>query len=395
MGIAEAPSRAELVRRALDLIPLLQKNALVTEEIRRLPEDSVAALTDAGLLKMRAPVRHGGFECDAGTVVDVVAELARGDGATSLTLAVWLTGTWLVGLFPDEVQDVVFGTPDVRVSSVLDPASVAVAVPAPGGVVLNGRWSFNTGAQQSHWSLNAAAVATPAGEPESVLVAVPLSELEVIDDWHASGLRGSGCVTTVAKDVFVPQERVLPLGRVLQGQHRSRRNADSVTWRTPFTPTVGTAISATAVGLARAARDAFFERLPGRKIGYTTYESQRDAPLTHLQVAEATTRVDEAEFHSHRVARMLDRKAAADEPWTLQERARARLDVGMTCQRAKEAVEILNTASGGSSVYTTVPIQRIERDMQTLALHALIHPNTNLELFGRVLCGLEPNTTYI
>jgi hypothetical protein len=24
-----------------------------------------------------------------------------------------------------------------------------------------------------------------------------------------------------------------------------------------------------------------------------------------------------------------------------------------------------------------------------------MHPNTNFELYGRVLCGLEPNTLYI
>ena len=69
--------------------------------------------------------------------------------------------------------------------------------------------------------------------------------------------------------------------------------------------------------------------------------------------------------------------------------------MGAVAQRAKEAVDILNTASGGSSIYQSVPIQRIERDVQTLNLHAIIHPNTNLELYGRILCGLEPNTHYI
>jgi hypothetical protein len=28
-------------------------------------------------------------------------------------------------------------------------------------------------------------------------------------------------------------------------------------------------------------------------------------------------------------------------------------------------------------------------------LHALMHPATNTELYGRILCGLEPNTLYI
>jgi hypothetical protein len=58
-------------------------------------------------------------------------------------------------------------------------------------------------------------------------------------------------------------------------------------------------------------------------------------------------------------------------------------------------VDVYQTASGGSSIYDAVPIQRIARDVQVLNLHAVMHPNTNLELYGRVLCGLEPNTHYI
>jgi hypothetical protein len=62
---------------------------------------------------------------------------------------------------------------------------------------------------------------------------------------------------------------------------------------------------------------------------------------------------------------------------------------------AKEAIDILNTASGGSSIYSSVPIQRIERDIQAASLQGMIHPNTNLELYGRIRCGLEPNTVNI
>ena len=33
--------------------------------------------------------------------------------------------------------------------------------------------------------------------------------------------------------------------------------------------------------------------------------------------------------------------------------------------------------------------------MQTLNLHAILHPATNLELYGRIICGLDSNTPYI
>jgi alkylation response protein AidB-like acyl-CoA dehydrogenase len=393
MRTAEAPSRAELAERAAKLAPLLQKNALWTEENRRLPEETVEALTGAGFLKMRMPARYGGYESDMRTVVEVVSELGRGDGSTSWTVAVWSISSWMVGLFPDEVQDEIFSTPDVRVSGILSPS--AVAVPTDGGVVLNGKWSFNTGAQQSQWNTNAALRVTPDGGREPVMVAIPLTELEIIDDWHTAGLRGTGSVTTVAKDVFVPGERVLSMGPVLGGQHSSVRNADSPIYRAPFMPTACATVTATALGLARAAKDAFLARLPDRTISYTDYAHQREAPLTHLQVAEATVKVDETEFHTYRAAEMVDSKATLGQPWTLEERARVRLDMGAACQRAKEAVDVLNTASGGSSIYHDVPIQRIHRDVQSLNLHGIMHPDSNFELYGRILCGLDPNTPYL
>jgi 3-hydroxy-9,10-secoandrosta-1,3,5(10)-triene-9,17-dione monooxygenase len=171
--------------------------------------------------------------------------------------------------------------------------------------------------------------------------------------------------------------------------------ADAPIHRPPVMPMACATVGATAVGLAKGARDAFFERLPGRKITYTDYADQSTAPLTHLQVADAEVRIDEAEFHLLRLADTVDRKSATGEPWTMPERLRARLDLGAACQRAKEAVEVLSTASGASSVHLDVPIQRIERDLRTLSLHAVIHPDTNLELYGRFLCGLEPNTQYL
>jgi 3-hydroxy-9,10-secoandrosta-1,3,5(10)-triene-9,17-dione monooxygenase len=393
MTTTETPQRTDLVGRASDLVPLLRKHALWAEENRRLHDEVVEAVTDSGLLKMRVPIRYGGYESEMRTVVDVLAELAKGCGSTAWTGAVWSISSWMIGLFPDEVQDEIFGAPNVRVSGILSPS--AVGVPTEGGVILNGQWSFNTGSQQSTWNANAAVRPTPDGGFEPIMVAVPLSELQIVDDWYTAGLQGTGSVTTIAKDVFVPNERVLSMGPVLQGQHQSKLNANSPVYRAPFMPTACTTVTSVALGLARAAKEAFFERLPGRKITYTSYDNQSEAPITHLQVAEATVKIDEAEFHTYRSAEALDTKGAAGEPWTLEERARIRLQMGAATQRAKEAIDILNTASGGSSIYRTVPIQRIERDIQTINLHAIMHPNTNYELYGRISCGLEPNTPYI
>ncbi|MFC0863875.1 acyl-CoA dehydrogenase family protein [Sphaerimonospora cavernae] len=393
MLTTEVPTREELVRRASELAPALRNKAAWSEEHRRVHDEAIEAMADAGIFRLRVPARYGGYESDTSTLLDVAAELARGDGSAAWTASVYWIPTWMTCLFPDEVQDEVFATRDVRVCGTLSPT--AMAAPVDGGVVVNGRWGFVSGAWHSHWQEIVAIQVGPEGEPMPIIALVPMTDLEIIDDWNTSGLRGTGSVTTVAKDVFIPAERVLPLGAVLGGQPASKANAAVPIYRVPLLPVAAASSIGTALGLARAAKDAFFERLPERKITYTDYASQSAAPLTHLQVADAIMKIDEAEFHAHRLTGLVDAKGAAGDAWTLEERVRARADMGAVCRLAKEAVDVFATASGGSSIYTHVPIQRIARDITAMNLHALMHPNTNAELYGRVLCGLEPNTLYI
>jgi alkylation response protein AidB-like acyl-CoA dehydrogenase len=387
------PTQAELVRRVADLAPLLRSHTDRAEENRRLADETVDALTEAGLFKMRVPARFGGYESDADTMVAVATELARADASAAWTTGVsWIT-TFMAGLFPDEVQDEVFATPDLRTCGTLSPS--ALAEPVDGGIVVNGRWGFVSGALHSQWQILVAMMPTPDGRQLPIMAIAPVADLHIVDDWHTTGLRASGSVTTVAENLFVPGARILPLPAVLQEQYASTQNADSVIFRGPLLPTASASSVGTVVGLARAAIDTFLQRLPDRKITYTTYGSQAEAPLTHRQVADATLRADAAEFHAQRVARLLDAKNGAGRPWTLRERAQARADLGRACQLALESVQILRQASGGSSIYTSVPIRRIEQDVQAINLHALMHADTNLELYGRVLCGLEPNTFYL
>ncbi|NUT52350.1 MAG: acyl-CoA dehydrogenase, partial [Saccharothrix sp.] len=203
----------ELVRRAAGIVPVLRAHAAWGDEHRRLHDDVLEAMADAGVLRLRVPVEHGGHEADLATAVEVIAELARGDGSAAWTAAVWAISAWVVGQFPDAVRCEVFAKPDVRITGTLSPT--ARAEPVGGGVLVNGRWAFTTGAPQSHWTTNAD-VLTPDREP--VALARPLVDLEVVDDWHTTGLRATGSLTTVAKDLFVPTERVLHLAPVL-GAH--------------------------------------------------------------------------------------------------------------------------------------------------------------------------------
>jgi alkylation response protein AidB-like acyl-CoA dehydrogenase len=393
MEVTTIPTRAELVRRAAEIIPTLQANAQWNEQHRRLHDETIEALTRVGLFRLRTPKRYGGYESDTRTLVEMLAEIGQGDGSTAWVSWVLAGNTWLVGKFPKAVQDEVFATPDVRVSGTLSPRGKLER--RGDGFVLNGNWHFHSGSLHSHWSLMAALITSPEGRPAPMVALVPTAQLEVIDDWETAGLRGTGSVSTVARELFVPDERVLSVIPLLQGQPTSSPNSEASIYRTPMVPTIAAAASGVLLGLAKAAMKNFFQRLPERGIAYTGYSKQAEAPITHLQVAEAAMKIDEAEFHAYRGADLVDAKATSGDDWTTEERVRVRLDTGMVARLAKEAIDILNTASGGSSIYSHVPMQRIERDIQAANLQGMMHPNTNLELYGRILCGLEPDTVNI
>jgi alkylation response protein AidB-like acyl-CoA dehydrogenase len=393
MEITTIPTRAELVRRASEIVPILQANAQWHEQHHRLHDETIEAVAQTGLFRLRAPKRYGGYEYDTRTLVEMLAEIGQGDGSTAWVSWVLAGNTWLVGKFPVAVQDEVFATPDVRVSGTLSPRGKLER--RGDGFVLNGNWHFHSGSLHSHWSLMAALMTSPEGRPAPMVALVPTAQLEVIDDWDTAGLRGTGSVSTVARELFVPAERALSVIPLLQGQPTSSPNSEASIYRTPMVPTIAAAASGVPLGLAKAAMKNFFQRLPERGIAYTGYSKQAEAPITHLQVAEAAMKIDEAEFHAYRGADLLDAKVASGDDWTIEERVRVRLNTGMVARLAKEAIDILNTASGGSSIYSNVPMQRIERDIQAANLQGMMHPNTNLELYGRILCGLEPDTVNI
>lgn len=394
MSTVEVPSRDELVRRVSEIAPTLRANAAWSAENSRLHEETVKALTDTGVFRMRIPRRYGGYESDARTMVDVADAIAQLDGSAAWVVACsWLTA-WSVGLYPDEVQDAVFEDPDVQLCATLGPGS-ATAVPVEGGVVVSGTWPCISGAPSSQWQQVAAILLDPAGEPYPIMGPVPMSDLEISDDWDTNGLRGSGSVSTSTKELFIPQERILPAPVVLSSQSASKLNADIAMYRAPFITVASAATVGVVVGMAKAIRDQFFERLPNRKLAYTLYPSQAEAPVTHLRVGEAALKIDQAEFHAQRLGGLVDSKSASGESWDIVERGRSRADEGAAVRLANEAAEILAASSGGSSAYTKVPIGRILNDLKTVSLHAMMVPDVNTELYGRILCGLEPNTYYV
>jgi 3-hydroxy-9,10-secoandrosta-1,3,5(10)-triene-9,17-dione monooxygenase len=378
----------DLVGRAAALVPMLRATAGDAERARRVAPETFDALSEAGICRMCAPARFGGYEATFETQCDVLAEIARGCPSTSWVATILSAMSWLVGVFPDEAQEEIFADGDPRISGVFSPTGTAVR--KDGGFVVNGRWGFNTGGHGSKWTVINAVAATDDGMGMPMCVLAPSRELRRLDDWYASGMAATGSETIVAEDLFVPACRALPLPLMLEARYPDRHNAGNPYFNYPLAPVLTVNAGGTPVGAARGALEAFHERLPGRGITYTSYTNKSEAAVTHLQVGEATLTLDSADAHMRRACAIMD-----DSPGTVlttEARVKARAHVSYATGQAREVIDTLFYASGASAIQSNVPIQRFQRDIQALANHAIMHPQTAIELYGRVLCGLPPNT---
>ena len=376
-----------VLERTRALLPQLRDSAEATERARRVLPETFDAMSRAGIFRMTAPKTFGGDEVDFQTQCDVLAEVARGCPSSSWAATILSAMSWLAAMYPDEAQAEIFGDGDPRISGVFSPTGTAV--PKDGGFVVNGRWGFNTGGQGSNWTVLNTILQDGSGLPLCVIAHT--RELERLDDWNATGMAGTGSHTVVASNIFIPGHRAVPLPDLVEGRGASnRQTASNPYFNLPLAPVLIVNGGGTPLGTARGAFDTFMQRLPGRPIAYTNYTNRAEAAVTHLQVGEASLLIDSCDDHVRRACALLDGEGATR--LSVLDRVRSRAHITYATGLARQAVDILFNASGATSIQPHVPIQRFQRDIQALANHAVMHTQTGTELYGRVLCGLEPNT---
>ena len=388
------PTNETLIQRASELVPMLRANARQADRERRLPRENLAALEKADLLRATRPLHHGGFEMDTATKIRVMTELARGCGSTAWAATLYSDANYLVSLFPDEVQDEVFGEPNARITATLIPAGMAKRDGT--GFRVSGKWPFNTGCLDAQWVVQPAVIELEPGQPEVCIFLMKYSELTILDDWHVSGLRGTGSNTVVGEHVLVPEQRMLRLAEAKFGAHRSVKNRDKVLYRTGPIPYVLSSACAVMPGLAKAAMELFLEKLPSRgPIAYTGYGQRCEAPITHQQVAEADLKIRAADHLTADIGEIVGGHAKTGAPYTATELPKVWGMVAYSTKLYSEAIETLRMASGANGIYESQAIQVVFRDAQALATHGVMMPATGIEHYGRALSGLAPNNPWL
>ena len=391
-GLTPDALRAELVRRANALLPLLEKNALATEQNRRVVDENIEAIRAAGLLKITVPRRHGGLETNMRTVLDVSRELAKGCGSTAWVTTLMNVCAWFAGFGSEQLQTDIWGeNPEARIAGVFAPSANSRAV--DGGFRVTGKWAWASGCLHSDWALVGVPVVDAQGnEIDQGFAVLPMSDVTIEDSWFVVGMQGTGSNTIVANDVFIPHHRIASVPKLIEGVPQTPFT-DEAMYRSSFVPVAALALAGPQLGLCARALEFVLEKAPKRGVSYTFYDRQIDSPSFQLAVANAAAEVDTAHLFAYRAADVIDTAAREGRKLSYLERARVKMDVGKSITAARDAIDSLVSAHGAGSFAEASLLQRIWRDQECASRHAVLSPAISAEVYGKALLGIEGGVT--
>jgi len=340
------------------------------------PFENFRELRDAGFLALTVPHNHGGHEASLSTFLRVQEELAAGDSSTALALNMHLVrfggeresptypARWFDEMCRGAVEDGWLCNTAATEEGLGSPAGGGIpetaARPANDGWIIDGRKTFTTMAPLLHYFIVMAAIPRDdAGETPAVgnfMVLRTDGGLRVEETWDSLGMRATGSHDLVLERVFLPGDRLL---NQRTAGSPDARGASGAVW-------FSLGVSATTIGVARAARDyavAFArERTP------TTGRTIKEYPGVRSRIARIDLLLHRSRTLVHDAARVWEARnheLPADGIKPVDRAVMTKID---TLNNCIEAVDLAMRVVGGVSLLKNRPMERYYRDVRA-ALH--------------------------
>ncbi len=362
--------------------PILEANSSTAEDLGTLPEESVHALYDSGLLRLKLPQVLGGAEADPITQLDVLEAVSRIDPAAGWCLMIGAASLGSTGAFlPDEsIAELFVGGDPPLVAGVQAP--YGVAMPVAGGYRVTGRWRFGSGVRHSQWVSAGARVSADevSKRPSLLRVTVPTGRVKIHDNWQVMGLRGTGSCDFSMTDLFVPDRLAWDATSV-----EPRRGG--ALYRLGRPGYVANEHSAFALGVGRRALDAVAELASSKIRGYNSANLVANRPTFQRALGRCDLQLRAARSLNVEVLSEAWRIACegATPPPDLQAQMR-----GVAAYTTEVAAEVASQAfryGGGEALFADNVLQQCLRDIHAAAQHQMVS-DTSYENHGQFLLQL-------
>lgn len=382
-----AISGSQLLERAEAMIPILQARASEAEALRRIPDETISDLIEAGLIRATLPARFGGAEVDYRTAMEIVSLIARGCGSTAWVFCNLASCTFKLALWPLQAQEEFWlSNPDsLFTGNLIFPCGKAERV--DGGYKLRGRWPFGSGIDHACANFFGAMVGSKESSEFRIFL-IPKGQYTIIDTWHTSGLRGTGSKDVSVEDQFVPEYLTINAMDTRNGDAPGNQVNNSTVYRLPLFSMFFTWVGATVLGIAEAAVDNYVEATRSRVASYSG-QKLADYGTVHVKVAEARAAVASARrIYLGNCDEATEIGDSGRLP-NAEERARYRAEGAYAAKLCCQAVDLITSASGGGGIYDKNPLSRAFRDIHAGTAHITQTWDPNAVTYGRIALGLD------
>jgi alkylation response protein AidB-like acyl-CoA dehydrogenase len=364
---------------APEIHALAAKLATRSDDIRaarRLPADVVEMLRAAGAFRIAQPRALGGPELSPREQTEVVEVLSRAEPSCGWCVMIGSDAPYYGAYMEPSAAKELWPSLDDITAGQLTPNGRAQRV--DGGWLVNGRWSFGSGSTHADvivggcLSMDGDAPRLVDGAPELLVACAPASSWTVLDNWHTTGMEGSGSNDYTATDLFVPDRHVF--------RFRDEVHRPEPLYRWPGMFFIN--MAGVPLGIARRAIDIAIA-VADEKLLVPEMVMMRDTSRARLAIADA-----EAQYGAAR-AYVFD---ALDRFWAMQSAGEVpdrdvRVAVGLSRAHsfrvARDITIAMGDLVGGGSVYRSHPIEPLVRDAVTLCQH-IVAQTRMFEMLGEL-----------
>ena len=370
MGSTTAEEFAARVRAAK---PAIAARAAVCESLRRMPDETWKDLAEAGVWRALKPSAFGGFELAPTALYRAQMDIAEVCPSTAWVMGVIGVHDWMLGRFPEQAQQEVWGDGrDAQISSSL--AGTGQVERASGGFRVSGRFPYSSGCHHCAWVVLGGAVRDP-DRIVTLAFLLPRADYEIDDVWHVAGLAGTGSNEIVVRDVFVPEHRTSKYNDIQRSHPRPM-------YRLPFGGVFNGGIAAPAIGAAQGMIELFRGSVRERLSSSGGARAVED-PFAQHALARARGAVDGVRLRFERSWADAIELAERGEELPLELRRQLRFDANQAVETSIAAVDRLFALSGARANFLSNPMQRMFRDAHAMRGHAMNSHDKVTRMFGR------------
>lgn len=377
----------QLVSDAQDFIPELIARSGEIDLARQLPQDLAEKLAAKGFYRICTPEQICGLDQDPIALYEVCETLALGNGSAAWCVFIGSTSQYLLGALAPQQQQVMMADINVLTSGVFADSGTALYEVRDNqpGYLINGHWRWGSGCHNAAWISGGIHEVNENGEPykstDSILTRVFLKpeEIEILDNWHVSGLRGSGSSDYRAENVWVPALRMA--SSIEQTEFKNLP-----IFRYPKFALLSLPIGAITMGMARASINEVIETA-NQKTPQGSRRTLAHRSGLHRDIAFADTKLAAARTYLYTLSNEVWRHCQSHEP-TVQQRQQLRAANVHAVNTAVEVIDKMYTVIGGTSVFESSCLQQHFRDVHVATQHMMVTEPV-MELAGRVILGLD------